>query len=81
MNGISLLSAGLRSGTTFVVALGVTGLLAQFTLAPPIFLALVSSLTVAVVARALGVQEPFSRGPIGALGPGKQGASNQQLPL
>ena len=62
MNGISLLSAGLRSGATFVVALGVTGLLAQFTHAPPIFLALVSSLTVAVVARALGVQEPFDAG-------------------
>ena len=39
---ISLLSAGLRSGATFVGALGAAGLLAQFTHAPPIFLALIA---------------------------------------
>lgn len=43
----SLLSAGLRSGATFVGASGAAGLLAQFTHAPPIFLALVASLVAA----------------------------------
>ena len=57
---ISLLSAGLRSGATFVGALGAAGLLAQFTHAPPIFLALVASLVAAGMAFALGAQDPFA---------------------
>ena len=56
---IPLLSAGLRSGATFVGALGAAGLLAQFTYAPPIFLALVASLVAAGMAFALVAQDPF----------------------
>ena len=59
MKTISLLSAGLRSGATFVGALGAAGLLAQFTHAPPIFLALVASLVAAGMAFALAAQDPF----------------------
>ena len=59
MKSISLLSAGLRSGATFVRALGAAGLLAQFTHAPPIFLALVASLVAAGMAFALAAQDPF----------------------
>ena len=57
---ISLLSAGLRSGATFVGALGAAGLLAQFTHAPPIFLALIASLVAAGMAFALAAQDPFA---------------------
>lgn len=53
------LSAGLRSGATFVAALGAAGLLAQFTHAPPIFLALIASLVAAGMAFALAAQDPF----------------------
>ena len=59
MKSISLLSAGLRSGAAFVGALGAAGLLAQFTHAPPIFLALVASLVTAGIAFALAAQDPF----------------------
>jgi hypothetical protein len=59
MQSISLLSAGLRSGATFVGALGAAGLLAQFTHAPPIFLALIASLVAAGMAFALAAQDPF----------------------
>jgi hypothetical protein len=59
MKSISLLSAGLRSGATFVGALSAAGLLAQFTHAPPIFLALVASLVAAGMAFALAAQDPF----------------------
>lgn len=58
-NCSSQLSAGLRSGATFVVALSAAGLLAQFTKAPPIFVALVASLVAASVALALAAQDPF----------------------
>ena len=51
--------AGLRSGVTFVAALGSAGVLAQFTSAPPIFSALVASLVAAGVAFVLAVQDPF----------------------
>ena len=57
---ISLLSAGLRSGATFVGALGAAGLLAQFTHAPPIFLALIASIVAAGMAFALAAQDPFA---------------------
>jgi hypothetical protein len=60
VNGISPLSAGLRSGATFVAALGAAGLLAQFTHAPPILLALVASIVAAVVALVLAAQDPFN---------------------
>jgi hypothetical protein len=56
---IPLLSAGLRSGATFVVSLSAAGFLAQFTHAPPIFLALVASLVAAGVAFAFAAQDPF----------------------
>ena len=59
---ISQLSAGLRSGATFVAALSAAGLLAQFTNAPPIFVAPVASLAVSGTARALGAEEPFDAG-------------------
>ena len=59
MKSISLLSAGLRSGATFAGALSAAGLLAQFTQAPPIFLALVASLVAAGMAFALAAQDPF----------------------
>ena len=59
MNAISLLSAGLRSGTSFVAALGVAGLLAQFTHAPPILLALVASIVAAGLALVLAAPDPF----------------------
>lgn len=59
MKSISLLSAGLRSGATFVGALGAAGLLAQFTHAPPLFLALVASLAAAGIAFALAAQDHF----------------------
>ncbi len=59
VNGISLLSTGLRSGATFVVALGAAGILAQFTHAPPIFLALIASLAAAGMAFAFRAQDPF----------------------
>jgi hypothetical protein len=59
VNGISLLSTGLRSGATFVVALGAAGTLAQFSHAPPIFPALIASLVAAGMAFALGAQDPF----------------------
>lgn len=62
MKSISLLSAGLRSGAAFVGALGAAGLLAQFTNAPPIFLALVASLVTAGIAFALAAQDPFDTG-------------------
>jgi hypothetical protein len=58
-NSISPLSAGLRSGATFAAALGVAGLLAQFTHAPPIFLAVIASPLAAGMAFALAVQDPF----------------------
>ncbi len=57
--GVSLLSAGLRSGATFVVALGAAGILGQFTHAPPIFLAVIASLVVAGMAFAFNAQDPF----------------------
>jgi hypothetical protein len=59
MKSIPSLSAGLRSGATFVAALGAAGLLAQFIHAPPIFLALIASLVAAGVAFALAAQDPF----------------------
>ena len=59
LNGISLLSTGLRSGATFVVALGAAGIIAQFTHAPPIFPALIASLVAAGMAFAFGAQDPF----------------------
>jgi hypothetical protein len=59
MKSISPLSAGLRSGATFVGALGAAGLLAQFTHAPPIFLALVASLVAAGMAFMSVAQDPF----------------------
>ena len=59
MKSISLLSAGLRSGATFVAALGAAGLLAQFTHAPPIFLAFIASLVAAGMAFVLAAQDPF----------------------
>jgi hypothetical protein len=59
VNSISLLSAGLRSGATFVAALGAAGLLAQFTHAPPVFLTLIASLAAAGMAFALAAQDPF----------------------
>ncbi len=58
VNSISQLSVGLRSGATFVAALGAAGFLAQFTHAPPIFLALIASLVAAGMAFALA-KEPF----------------------
>ena len=59
MNGIAQFPAGLRSGATFVAALVAAGLLEQFTHAPPIFVALVASLTVAGAAFAWKAQKPF----------------------
>ena len=59
LNGISLLSTGLRSGATFVVALGAAGIIAQFTHAPPIFPALIASLVAAGMAFTFGAQDPF----------------------
>ena len=59
MKSISPLSAGLRSGATFAGALSAAGILAQFTQAPPIFLALVASLVAAGLAFALAAQDPF----------------------
>lgn len=59
MKSSSLLSAGLRSGAAFVGALGAAGLLAQFTHAPPIFLALIASSVAAGMAFALAAQDPF----------------------
>jgi hypothetical protein len=59
VNGIAQLSAGLRSGATFVAALGAAGLLAQSTHAPPILLALVASLVAAGMAFVLAAQDPF----------------------
>jgi hypothetical protein len=58
-NSFSQLSAGLRSGATFVAALGAAGLLVQFTQAPLIFIALVASLVVAGITFALAAQDPF----------------------
>ena len=58
-NGISLLSTGLRSGGAFVVALGAAGILAQFTHAPPIFLAASTSLVAAGAIFAFGAHDPF----------------------
>lgn len=59
VNGVELLSVGFRSGGIFVAATGVAGLVAQVSDAPPIFLALMSSLTVAGAARVLQADEPF----------------------
>ena len=59
-DGITQLSAGLRSGVTFVAALGAAGLIAQFTNAPPIFLALIASLVAAGLAFVLATQDPFN---------------------
>jgi hypothetical protein len=56
---ISLPIAGLRSGATFVGALGAAGLLAQLTHAPPILLALVASIVAAGMALVLAAQDPF----------------------
>jgi hypothetical protein len=50
---------GLRSGATFVGALGAAGLLAQFTHAPPIFIARVASLVATGMAFALAAQDAF----------------------
>jgi hypothetical protein len=58
-NTYAPLSSGLRSGATFVAALGAAGILAQFTQAPPIFLALAASLVVTGIARVLAAEEPF----------------------
>ena len=58
-NGFSSFLAGLRSGATFVAALGCAGLLAQFTSAPPIFSALAASLVATGVAFILLAQDPF----------------------
>lgn len=58
-NSISLISTGLRSGAIFVSALGAVGLLAQFTHAPSILLALIASLVAAGMALVLAVQDPF----------------------
>jgi len=52
------LSAGLRSGATFVAALGAAGLLTQCAHAPPVFIALVARL-VTGMAFALAAQDPF----------------------
>ena len=62
VNGFSSLLAGLRSGVTFVVALGCAGLLAQFSSAPHIFIALVASLVAAGMTFLLAVQGPFYSG-------------------
>ena len=59
VNGIAQFPAGLRSGATFVAALVAAGLLEQFTHAPPIFVALVASLTAAGAAFAWRAQTPF----------------------
>ena len=59
MNRFSFFLAGLRSGATFVIALGSAGLLAQGTSAPPIFIALVASLVAAGIAFVLAAQDPF----------------------
>ena len=56
-DSIPQLSTGLRSGATFVAALGAAGLLAQFTHAPPIFLALVASSVAAGIAFALAAED------------------------
>ena len=59
MNKFSAFIVGLRSGATFVVALGSAGLLAQFTSAPPIFVAFVASLAAAGMAFVAAAQDPF----------------------
>ena len=59
VNKFSSLLAGTRSGATFVVALGSAGLVAQFTSAPPIFVALVASLMAAGMAFIAAAQDPF----------------------
>ena len=59
MNKFSAFIVGLRSGATFVVALGSAGLLAQFTSAPPIFIAFVASLAAAGMAFVAAAQDPF----------------------
>lgn len=56
----SLIRAGLRSGATFVAALSSAGLFAQFTSAPPIFVALVMSLVTAGMTVVLAAQDPFN---------------------
>jgi len=59
VNKFSSFLAGLRSGATFVVALGSAGVLAQLTSAPPIFVALVASLAAAGMAFVAMAQDPF----------------------
>jgi hypothetical protein len=59
VNGFWFVLAALRSGATFVAALGCAGLLAQFSSAPPIFIALVASLVVAGTSFILGTNAPF----------------------
>jgi hypothetical protein len=58
-NSIPLLFAGVRSGIAFVAALIAAGLAAQFSAAPPIFLALVATLVVASAGYLLAAQGPF----------------------
>jgi hypothetical protein len=59
VNRFSSLLAGIRSGATFVVALGSAGLVAEFTSAPPIFVALVASLVAAGMAFIAAAQDGF----------------------